>query len=130
MMINFCARAIFCSVLVMWFFTNCRVISHASGQVRYESSQLKETALCNNILAFIELVFIMLIEYSDLLHEAQSIFIVLLAIVLVMINLFLTFTIEPVKSNAQSSDNHQQRRPLISKTVNELLLITNKNHKA
>lgn len=56
---------------------------------------------------------------------------VLLVIAFVMINLFLTFVIEPAKVENVLDQNQQtqyQKRSLVAKTVNELLLMTMKRH--
>lgn len=131
MIINFCAEVIFCSVLVMWFFTNCRLISHLRGQVRYESAQLKITTISNNVLTLLELTLIFLMHQSNQSSVLMIALNILLAIALVTINLFLTFVIEPTEvENHFISDHeiHHKKQPLVSKTVNELLLMTNKNH--
>lgn len=131
MMINFCARVIFCSALVMWFFTNCRVISYLCGQVRYESSQLETTAISNNVLVLLEFTLIFLMHQSDQSSVLMIALNILLAITLVTINLFLTFVIEPTEVENHFISDHKiyhKKQPLVSKTVNELLLMTNKNH--
>lgn len=131
MIIHFCARVIFCSALVMWFFTNGRVISHASGQVRYESAQLKIMTISNNVLTLLELTLIFLMHQSDQSSVLMITLNILLAIALVTINLFLTFVLEPTEvENHFISDHkiHHKKQLLVSKTVNELLLMTNKNH--
>lgn len=131
MIISFCARVIFCSVLVMWFFTNCRLISHLCGQVRYESAQLKITTISNNVLALLEFTLIFLMHQSDRSSVLMMITLnILLAIALVTINLFLTFVIEPIEVENHFISDHkiyQKKQSLVSNTVNELLLMTNKN---
>lgn len=131
MIINFCAEVIFCSVLVMWFFTNCRLISHLRGQACYESAQLKITTISNNVLALLEFTLIFLMHQSDRSSALMITLNILLAIALVVINLFLTFVVEPTEvENHFISDHkiHHKKQLLVSKTVNELLLMTNKNH--
>ena len=131
MIAQFCTDTIFASVLAMMFFTNARVVLHTSGQVRYDSKQLATLAISNNALAFLEIALIMLMHQSHQLNTMMILLYILLAIAFVTINLVLTFAIEPatLKNGLdQDCQTQHQKRPLVAKTVNELLLMTTKHH--
>lgn len=131
MITRFCTDVIFASVLVMMFFTNTRVALQTSGHACYDLKQLTILAISNNTLAFIELTLIFLMHQSNQSSMLMIALNILLAIAFVMINLFLTFVIEPAKVENVLDQNQQtqyQKRSLVAKTVNELLLMTNKNH--
>lgn len=113
------------------FFTNARVVSHTSGQMQYDTKQLKTSVISNNALAFLEIALIMSMRQSGQSGIMIISIYVLLAIAFVMINLFLTFVIEPAKVENVLDQNQQtqyQKRSLVAKTVNELLLMTMKRH--
>lgn len=130
-MIQLSTDTIFASVIMMLFFTNARVVSHTSGQIQYDTKQLKITTISNNVLTLLELTLIFLMHQSRQLSMIMTSLYVLLAIAFVMINLFLTFVIEPAKVENVRDQNQQtqyQKRSLVAKTVNELLLMTMKRH--
>lgn len=133
MIIQICTDTIFASVIVLMFFTNARVVLHTRGRVRYDSKQLKTLAISNNTLAFLEFTLIFLMHQSRQLNALMIALNILLAIALVMINLFLTFAIEPTEAEKHFVSDHEihhKKQPLVSKTVNELLLMTTENRKA
>lgn len=131
MLVRFCTDTIFASVLAMMFFTNARVVLHASGRVCYDSKQLTTLAISNNILAFLEIALIMSMHQSGRLGIMMTSLYILLAIAFVLINLVLTFVITPATVENVLNQDYQtqhQKRPLVTKTVNELLLMTMKHY--
>lgn len=83
------------------------------------------------MLAFLEIALTMSMHQSGQSGITIASIYVLLAIAFVLINLVLTFAIEPatVKNGLDRDYQTQyQKRPLVAKTVNELLLMTMKRH--